>query len=484
MRIIDLLFFPAIPLKNSKFMLNRIPLACAVLTLCTSAAFAQETSTPPADSSTGPAVSPLIAPSGATKAAPAETTSVEVEKKTLVAGGEEGTGFMLPGGMGYAPLDFTPGQGRFDRKPLTFSTTAQVGYDDNIYSTSGSPLQAPVKGSMLTSLSEGVDLLLAQSRFGLSMGANAGGQYYWNRDTDKLTPTGSLNTVLGYKITPRAQLSGNINAMYTTQPTQSVVSGLTRSEGGAYLVGSSKFDLLYNWAPRFYTDSFYSLNGTAQQSQALQTSDYINQTFGQSFRYSLTQLVTGVFEGRYSRLTYPNSPSTAPSPDSNTYFALTGCDLTLTRRFSGSFRVGATTRHFDNPDQNSSSSPYGEASMNYLLSKFSTVSWDIRYGFDDGSSNANSQTSKSLRTGASFTQVLTPKLRGNLGLNYTHVSPGAETLLLSPKQDAVDATVGGMYTISQNLSAFANYTHMRRTSPDALQGFTKNIYYLGLTYQY
>ena len=468
-------------------MFNRSLVRAAFL-LCTSVAFAQETSTPPVDATGQPGAgapmnTPLIAPASETPAAPLGT---EVEKKPAAPSSEQGTGFSLPGGMGYAPLDFTPGQGRFDRKPLTFSTTLQMGYDDNINDASGHSSQSPVKGSMLTTASEGVDLLLSQSRMGLSLGGNAGGQYFWERDSDKLTPTGSLNVVFGYKLTPRAQFSAVANALYTTQPTQSVINGLTRSNGKGYLIGSSKFDLLYTWAPRFSTDSFYSLNGTAQQANELKSGNYLNQTFGQALRYSFSQLVTGVFEGRYSQINYTNTPSTSPSLDSDTYFVLAGCDLTLTRRFSGSFRAGATMRDYKAPGEDSQSSPYGEFSWNYLMSRFTTLSWDARYGFDDGVSSSNGQKSKSTRTGLALTHVFTSKLRGTLGLNYTHVEPtgGTSNGALSAKQDAVDVTVGGVYTLSQSLTLFANVAHSRRTSPDAFQEMTKNIYYLGATYQY
>ncbi|MCX6967226.1 MAG: outer membrane beta-barrel protein [Verrucomicrobia bacterium] len=404
-----------------------------------------------------------------------------METKLAVSDSEE-AGFLLPGGLGYAPLDFTPGQGRFDRKPLTYSTTVQLGYDDNINSTSGSRLQAPVKGSMLTTASEGVDLLLAQSRMGLSLGATAGGQYYWQRDSDKLTPLGSLNLVFGYKLTPRAQISALMNALYTTQPTQSVVNGFTRSNGKGYLVGSSKFDLLYSWAPRFSTDTFYSLNGTAQQAQELKSNDYTNQTVGQAFRYSLSQLVTGVFEGRYSQLTYRNIPSAFPSRDSDSYFLLAGADMTLTRRFFGSFRLGGSVRDYKAPDEGSSSSPYWESSLSYLASRFTTLNWDTRYGFDDGSST--SQKSRSVRTGVSLSHVFTPKLRGSIGVNYAHVSPEGGSDAFNVKKDDLNATIGGVYALSQCMTVFANVTHSRRSSPDPLQEMTKNIYYLGATYQY
>ena len=384
--------------------------------------------------------------------------------------------------MGYAPLDFTPGQGRFDRKPLSFSTSVQQGYDDNIYSSSGSPLQQPIKGSMLTVLSQGMDLLLSQSRLGLSLGANVGGQYYWDRSGDQLTPNGGLNLLFGYKITPRAQFSAVVNAIYTNQPTNSFQNGLTQSNGKGYLAVNSKFDLLYQWAPRFSTDTFYSANGTAYQSSSDKANNCLNQTVGQSLRYSLSKLVTGVLEGRYESLTFDTTLNSI-SRDSNTFYLLTGADVTLSRRFSGSFRVGDSIRNYSGGDQGSSSSPYGEASMSYALSKVSTMTLNGRYGFDDGSSSST-QKSKSTRVGLTYSQILSAKLRGTLGMNYSHIDDSQTNSATSAHQDSIDGTAGLQYALSDKFTLFGNYTHTRRTSADPLQEYTKNLYFLGASYQY
>ena len=457
------------------------PHVCAALILCTPVAFAQDASAPVVNASTGSSTAnALPAPSSDTSTAPEMETATA--KKPQVTDAEQSEGFMVPGGMGYAPLDFTPGQGMFDRRPLTFSTTIQQGYDDNINATSGSPLQAPVKGSLVTIATEGMELLLAQSRVALSLSANAGAQYYWSRDNNPLLPTGGLNLVFGYKLTPRAQFSAIVNGLYTNQPTQSMVNGLTQSSGKGCFVGNSKFDLLYRWAPRFSTDTSYSLNGTQQQDSALNSSDYITQTFGQSLRYDFSRLVTGVLEGRYAQRSFSNPLAGSISKDTQTYSLLVGADLTLSRLFSGSFRVGDSTQKYDAPGISNSSAPYGEATLNYLLTKNTAMSLDGRYGYDDG---MYGQDAKSARGGLSLTHVFTPKLRGSLGVNYNHTGASSSKFTAtSASVDALDFTAGTSYALTQKLSLFGNVTHTRRTSPNALQEMTKNVYYLGATYQY
>jgi len=468
-------------------MLNRSQ-ACAALIICNSVAFAQEASTPPADPAgqgggstiTAPAITPApgtgtsetLLPSGLTPPAePAtqELTPAEPEKTDEAA-------FSLPGGFGYAPLDFTPGQGRFDRKPLTFSTSLQQGYDDNVNSSSGKGGQAPIRGSMSTTLSEGVDILLSQSRFGLSTGANIGGQYYWDRPGQELTGNGGANLLFAYKLTPRAQFSALVNAVYTSQPTLSVVNGLTQSAGKSYLLTNGKFDLLYQWFPRFSTDSTYTINTTFNQDSNLQANDYLVQTFGQSLRYTYSRLVTGVVDARVSQSNYKASIS-----DANTYYMLAGCDVTWTRRLSGSFRTGATIQDSNN---SSATAPYLETTVNYNFTKASVLGFDARYGFDDGSYGGQSR--KSFRTGVSLNQVLSPRLNGSVGVNYSNskYSTLGTTNSISGTDDVYSASLGLQYALTQNMSLAANINRLQSAPAQSISKYSKDTYFLTLSYRY
>ncbi|MEI6560828.1 MAG: outer membrane beta-barrel protein [Verrucomicrobiota bacterium] len=420
------------------------------------------------------------APSAVTPSA-STTPGVDGEKKPAAADSAQGEGFAVPGGMGFAPLDFTPGQGIFNRKPLTFSSAVQMGYDDNINSAS-SKSSTPIKGSMLTNATQAMSLLIAQSRVGLSLDANLGGQYYWSRDQNQLIPTGALNLIFGYKLTPRAQLSGVVNGIYTNQPTQSVINGVTQSNGKGNFIGNSKFDLLYKWDPRFSTDTSYSINGSRQEGSAIQSSDYITQTVGEALRYSFSAPMKGVLEGRYADRVFSNNPAGSLSRDTQTYFVLTGVDIVLSRLFNCSFRVGDATQSYSAKGQASSSSPYAESTLNYRPTPFTTVNLDTRYGYDDGS---NSQAGKSFRSGVALTQVFTSKLNGVLSVNYSHAGASTSSVgVFTADQNALDISAGATYNISQSLSLSSNVTHTRRTSSDVLQEMTKNLYSLGLTYRY
>jgi len=441
-------------------MLNRSQ-ACAALIAFTSVAFAQEASTPVADTK-----------AQSDRATASDTTASNVVvpdsgQKPAAYSEDASDGFSLPGGMGYTPLNFTPGQGHYDRKPLSFSTTLQQGYDDNVNSS-----HTDKQGSALTNLSEGVSLLLAQSRFALSVDASLGGQYYWNRSGgDELTPTAGIDAVFGYKLSPRAQLTGEINGAYTTQSTNSVINGAVQSNGKGYFLFNSKFDLLYNWTPRVSTDTTYSLGGVYYKDPGQNGGDSTTQVVGQSVRYQFSRLVTGVVEARASQVQYNSTTS-----DANIYYLLTGADVTLSRRLTATGRVGATLRDQDSSD---SSMPYAEGSLNYSLTRTSQIGANFRYGYNDNGSTGQ-QSTTSTRAGISYTQALTARLRGTLSLNGSFNEASDTT----PRDDTVSGAAGVQYDFSKYLSLFANYNHIQEFSSNSSQEYSKNVYYVGATYSY
>jgi len=443
-------------------------------------AFAQE-ATPPSSNSGGqtsgsalPASSATVPPSAyGTESTPEQPA----EKKPAAAATEEG--FSLPGGFGYAPLNFTPGQGKFEKEPLSFSTTLQQGYDDNIYSSSGKAGSVAKKGSMVTNLSEGVEILLAQSRLGLSLDAGVGGIYYWDRTGDQLTPNANLNLLFAYKLTPRAQFSAVVTGVYTSQSSQSPVYGVTQSTSGkSYFTTNSKFDFLYKWTPRFSTDTTYANNSIYYPSTTQSTSNYVEQTLGQSLRYGLTEQVTGVLEGRVSDTTYKLS-----TYDTTTYYFLVGADVTFSRRFSGTFRIGDTTRNYQNGGGSSASSPYFEATTDYSLTKYSKLGCNLRYGFEPSTYGGGN---KAARAGVSFSQVFTPKLRGAVSVNFGNLdyAQNGATSATTLNRNELTTTLGVQYALTQRTSVFSNISRIQVFSSNENAAYNRDMIYLGATFQY
>jgi outer membrane receptor protein involved in Fe transport len=126
--------------------------------------------------------------------------------------------------------------------------------------------------------------------------------------------------------------------------------------------------------------------------------------------------------------------------------------------------------------------PYAEASANYVLTPSSVLGFEARYGYDD--SNTFGSLGKSVRTGVSLTQAFSPKLRGTASLNYSHTDSSEYNGIVADSWSAVSGAVGVQYALSKDLTLFANYSRIQKTSPDNYIEYTKNLYYVGATYQY
>ncbi|XHR28800.1 MAG: hypothetical protein ACFUZC_23160 [Chthoniobacteraceae bacterium] len=443
--------------------------ACFALILGASYAFAQDAS--------GPVASGTTSGGGSSDAAASGTTQVNIFTATPESTADISESFSLPGGYGNAPLNFTPGQGHFDRPALEFNTTVQQSYDDNIYSSSGAPGLKPVKGSMMTNLSEGVSVLLSQGRTGFTLDANVGGQYVWDRDGDKLTPSFGLDMIYAYRISPRTQLSVQLGLVYQTQSSYNSLNGLTDSNGKPYLTGNAKVDLLYRWTPLISLDTTYVAYGTYYTDSDYQDSNHLNQIIGESIRYSWSRNVTAILEGRVGQDTYDHSGS-----NSQSYYALTGADLTLSRRLSSAIRLGSQTRVNDGGTANTM--PYAEATANYILTRTTLLGWNLRYGYND--TNSSTGAAKSLRTGINLNQSVTSRLRANLSVNIENADAlqGDNDVTVSNSYFSIIGTAGVSYAFTKDLSVFANYNRIEKESPSDYVQYSKNVYSIGATYQY
>lgn len=314
------------------------------------------------------------------------------------------------------------------------------------------------------------------------MQANGGGQYYWDRSGDRLIPNGGLGLLFAYKLTPRAQFSSVINGSYTTQPSLSVINGLSQSnDGKGYLTANGKFDFLYQWAPRVSTDTSYSAAGVEYSGTSQSANNYLVQTLGQTLRYTIDPRVIGVFDVRASQTTHDNINSAS---DFNTYFVLAGFDFTVSRRIAASFRTGLTTQDYKTAGSGNSSSPYAEGSVDYTLTRNSALSFNGRYGFDTGG-NTGAQSTKSTRVGMGYTQVFSSKLRGTVSVNYDHSgvssAPGTTS---SESQDAINGSIGVNYALTRRVNLFANATRFQVFATQPFLENARDTYYLGATYQY
>ncbi len=515
-------------------MLNRSLVLSAILIAPVSWAMAQDSAAPASDSgsaSWGGSESSLIVPQmsgglakppgltgpgpagpGDTQAAGPETTGTAAGRTgTGTASAEpEGPSFLLPGGYGNTSQLVTPGVGMFAKPPIAFSATIKQGYDDNIYSASGkrgkptvipeqvqivtagpfsyplviprqviqAPDPVPVKGSLISMVTVNTDILLSASRAFLSLDLNLGGSYYWDREGNPLDPAGGIAMLLAYKVTPRMQLSTQLNGGYYTQPNLALPNAPTQPGSGNYINITDKSDLTYQWRARFSTDTSFEVNTQLFQETASQSENYFEETVGQTFNYLVSPRITAVLDMRTSQIRYNDE-----TRNSDTQSLLGGFELMLGPRFTGSFRAGESFRHFDLPDVPTSTSPFVESTLAFGYGKASSVQWTNRYGFEESSTAF--QRTQAYRTGLSLTQVFSPKLSGSISVNFAHsLNTSITDESISSVQDTFGGSLGLQFVATRTLTFFGNITRSQVMTDDETNSYARNQIFFGATYHF
>ncbi|MEP6672966.1 MAG: hypothetical protein ABJF10_27635, partial [Chthoniobacter sp.] len=333
--------------------------------------------------------------------------------------------FAVPGFYGRGTQTYTVGEGRLARPRFRFSGNVSLGYDDNVFQTpthgqsvpdekvqvqqtAGSPagsvevsvpsgdpnipdsvqtVQIPAVApkfrtvtipgvpeaqriaSWITRTDVKWDVQFANRRTLFTFDVGGGVDYYWNRPGKKADYTGNLSLVYLRRLTGRAQFTTSLDMSYQSQPDFSQPNTPSSSNAGSYLTTNIKTDLSYRLTPRFSTVTSVSYSAVSYAEKTQNSSNYATTTYGTELRYLFSPRLTVVGEARYSADMHANNSAL----DTTTYFLLLGGDLTLSRRFTASLRLGDQVQSFQNQgnqvDQGggSGSSPYLEATLNYRL---------------------------------------------------------------------------------------------------------------------
>ena len=449
--------------------------------------------------------------------------------------------FTIPGGYGKPAQQFTAGEGRLARPKFRYTGSVQFGYDDNVFqapTTSGSPdtvvtvLASPAIparmelgigpngetqtvtvpgtgaktrkvviagqpgqpriGSFLARANVGFDVQFASRKTLFTFDIRTGADVYWDRPGKDVDYTGSAALMYLRRLTPRLQFTANVGASYQTQPDLTLVNTSTR-QAGSFLNANSKIDLSYRFTPRISVVTSASYNTVRYEVPAQQFGDYGETVFGTELRYLFSPRLTLLGEVRYSSISY----ATTSARDSHTLFLLLGGEVTLSRRFSSTVRLGANLRSF-NEGGGSATSPYGELTLNYQLAKATIVRFNGRYGFEEPP-DARSKL-VSLRSGLSLVQSFSPRLRGTLGVNYvrqtTTTTPVAPTTPqaasavtatfpeVTASINTVDSTIGFEYNVNRNWTLNANYSYSREFGTNSLRDYYRNRIFVGAAYDF
>jgi hypothetical protein len=304
-------------------------------------------------------------------------------------------------------------------------------------------------GSFVTRSSVIWDVQLASRRNLFTFDLNVGSSYYWNRPGKKVEYSGSMALVYLRKLSGRAQFTTAIDISYQSQPDFSQVNSPTSNARGSYLTANAKADLAYRLTPRFSSVASVAYNGLTFGQTSESSGNFGETTFGTELRYLFSPRLTLLGELRYSSSLHPEDVQL----DTTTYFLLVGGELTLTRRFSATLRIGEALKTFSETGQKASA-PYLESTLNYRLARGTTIQWNARYGYEEASS-ADSEVIVA-RSGLALAHIFSARLQASLALNLVH------TQSTSTSQAAVTDTEGNSTT--SNTSSAENSTSSQNTA--------------------
>ena len=154
---------------------------------------------------------------------------------------------------------------------------------------------------------------------------------------------------------------------------------------GQYYYTTEAFSAAYQWTERFSTVTGYSVTGIFyEQAAAKQTSDYVQQTFSNQFRYQWTPTTTLVTEYRFGLVNYLYNSQL----NSITNYGLAGFDHSFSPKATMTLRAGGEIQ--DAKVGGSTASPYAEITANYQYQRYSSLHAYMNYG-------SNTRISRSAR---------------------------------------------------------------------------------------
>jgi len=359
--------------------------------------------------------------------------------------------------------------------PIQITAGVDVGYDDH------------VNGNNSTTSSSGQKSFFARENLVLTyvrptertqlilIGVGRFSQFFDLGTDDK---NGNVTLSLTHNFSRRLSFYASVYAAYETEPD-------FKSDVGPENVRADHFDTIdifsvtYQWLPRVSMVTNFTFQRVKYADASIgMTSDRVDNTFGETIRFSLTRRTNLVGDYRYQITDYDTAPN-----DSNTHYLLAGIDHHLTEHLIVHARGGPSLRSLKNDGD--STSPYFEASLDYVRSNHS-LSWTTSYGFE-APTEANASTRQTFRTGVVLTYNLTSRLTSTTGVFYHHdenqtsASSGAGS---AGSQDTLDLLLGFNYTINKRLAAHVNYSYTAQSSLGGVPGYSRNSYSAGLTYTY
>jgi hypothetical protein len=370
------------------------------------------------------------------------------------------------------------GEGIFTNLPFKISLSADVGYDDNVFTSHSDRI-----GSGYNDLSLDIGSHISNQRGRLDGDLALGFEYYWDVPGPAGYPNISLNLNSSYELTPRLMLNLSSNLAYQSQP-NFAIAGAASQYVGDYFIGSSQISLGYEWTRRFSTVTSYNLT-TYLYDNSIEASQQnrFEHLISEQLRYMLFPTVTLVGEYRFGYISY-QTPATvsngATNTDSYSHFLLAGADATLSPRLSITFRGGVELRTYLTPGGMERTFPYAESTLVYEYRPSCCFQWYKRLGLEQ-SDFAVGQYKEVYRTGIRVDHAFGRKMKAGASIYYSY---NQYKQPFSFAENDIDANATVSYPIHRSLSVQAGYTFTRVFSEIVLRDYYRNKIFLGASFAF
>jgi hypothetical protein len=384
----------------------------------------------------------------------------------------QGVGSQVDSSTGAESPNLSPTGGeRFQGSRFRTTVGVRAGYDNNVYTESEN---SDNEESMYTGASASFLWNFGTQRTQLTLGLNAGADYYTDVSDDDIFYSFGLNFGVTHSLTPRLSAGFTTTTSYQSQPDFSIAFANTR-QSGDYLYSSNRLFFSYLWTPKFQTVTGYTLGLIFYEDDFLaETGDRLEHTINQEFRYLWTPTSTLVAEYRLGFANFQDEIG----DDNYSHFALLGLDHQLAPRSSISTRLGAQYTDYDSGD--SAVRPYGEFSLTYQAGQYTSLSWYNRLSIEQSELGGLNER-YTYRTGLNVGHRFTARLSGNLGVYYSHDEYDGAAGFDGFSEDAVDVTTSLSYLFTRLFSASVGYQYSGVLNSSLDRDYDRNKVFLSLS---
>jgi len=353
--------------------------------------------------------------------------------------------------------------------PFTVTLGAAVGFDSNVNSSSQDE-QDSVYYQGGVSLGYGSSTRTTQ----FNIGAGFSAIYYDDpgETVDEDLYDARLTFNIRHEATSRLTISDQAFISYETEPNFNIGASTSR-RSDQYFYGYNNLSIAYAWSRRFSTVSNYTFSAIEYEEDELDNENRISHLLSQQFVYSISRVTSLTAEYRFDYTEFDDGVN-----DFIDHFVLVGVDHSFNRNLSGSVRVGAQFRDYDNRD-GSQETPYLEGALNYKAGKATSIRWYNRLG-QEASEIGSFEENFAYRTGISATHKFTPELTGNAGVNYSHREFSDSQISPDISEDLVNLNIGLSYEFSPGFNFYTNYYFTNVSSDNEFREFDRHRVAVGV----